>query len=116
MKNGFTLIELIGTVVIMALALLIIVPTVSRSMKQGVKDADEKAIANVELAAENYNSDNPGSACVTIATLQNQGYLDADLKRPSDNTNLTGRVKITKTVTSSKKIKYTFKYETSTSC
>lgn len=116
MKNGFTLIELIGTVVIISLALLIIIPTVSRSMKKGVSDADKQTIASVELAAENYNLDNPGSDCVTIDTLQNQGYLDDDLKRPSDSTNLTGRVKITKEVTNSKKIKYTYKYETNTTC
>lgn len=116
MKNGFTLIELIGTVVIISLALLIIIPIVSRSMKKGVADADKQAIASVELAAENYNSDNPGSSCVTVTKLQDEGYLDDNLKRPSDSSNLTGRVMITKTVTNSKKIKYTFKYETDVEC
>ena len=72
MKNkGFTLIELIGTIVILSLLLLIISPLVTRSIRNGVKNADEQAKTNIEMAAKNWASDNKGSTAkfVTVSEL-----------------------------------------------
>ena len=61
MKNkGFTLIELIGTIVILSLLLLIISPLVTRSIKEGTEKADNQAKTSIELAAKNWASDNKG--------------------------------------------------------
>ena len=129
-KNGFTLVELIGTILILSLMMLIIIPVVSKSMKSGIEDADKKAKANIELAAQNYVADNglneftasnsntkkisDSSYCITISHLQNNGYLEENLKKPSDSTSMTGKVNIGKSITSSKKVKYTFTYATGT--
>lgn len=115
MKNdGFTLVELIGTVAIISLAMLIIIPTVSKSMKQGIEDADAKTIDGIILAAQNYISDNGYINCVRVSNhLVNNGYLDEIPKKPSDNTSLNGVVKVTKEIkgsAGSKKIKYTYSY------
>ncbi len=99
MKNkGFTLIELIGTIVILSLLLLIISPVVTRSIKNGVKQADDQAKANIELAAKNWKSDNKGSTAtfVTVNELINGGYLDEEVKLPSTSETISSAcVKIT---------------------
>ena len=79
-KNGFTLIELIGTIVILSVILMLIVPEVTKRVKDASKDADEKTIENIELAAKNYASDNKGETCVTVQKLINEGYLDLNDK------------------------------------
>lgn len=83
-KNGFTLIELIGTIVILSVILMLIVPEVTKRVKDASKDADEKTIENIELAAKNYASDNKDKTCVEISTLKSEGYLDDDAKIPKD--------------------------------
>lgn len=86
MKNrGFTLIELIGTIVILSLLLLIVSPLVTRSIKEGVAKADEQAITNIKLAAKNWVSDsgNITNARVTVSELIDDGYLDSEVKLPS---------------------------------
>ena len=114
-KNGFTLIELVGTIVILSLALIIVVPTVTKNVRNGMKDADKNAKSAIELAAKNWATDNMvtvgESYCVTVLELQNGGYLDKNLKMPSNgNTNINNAgVKIeVKTGTDKKTYSYKF--------
>lgn len=124
MKNkGFTLIELIGTLVILSLLLIIIAPLVTRSLRNGIKKADEQAKTNIELAAKNWASDNKGllpkiqnnSYNIKVSEMINQGYLDDEIKLPGNDTNPdTVCVKITKTnETNSVKDKYEYNYSNS---
>lgn len=121
MKNkGFTLIELIGTIVILSLLLLIISPLVTRSLKEGVLKVDEQAKANIELAAKNWASDNKGllpktqngSYKITVSEMQEQGYLEDDIKLPSTASSINSScVYITKeNATGSAKDKYKYVY------
>lgn len=110
-KKGFTLIELIGTIVILSLALVLIIPTVTNSIKKSVEDADASTKKSIEAAARNYVSDNRSVSCVNIETLIENGYLNDDLKRPSNKENITGSVRIDKKQNSAGKIKYTLKYQ-----
>lgn len=96
MKNkGFTLIELVGTLVILSLMLLIITPAISNSLKKGVQDADKQTQGSIIMAAKNYFSDNKDKAkdkaCVNLSDLQSEGYID-DVVNPSDGTHITGVV------------------------
>ena len=124
MKNkGFTLIELIGTITIISLILLIITPAITNSLKKGIKDADEQTKQGIILAAKNWASDNKqslpktknGVYNVSIATMQNEGYLDNDIKLPSTAISLTSVcVSITKTNnTGSSKDVYKYEYKES---
>lgn len=88
-KKGFTLIELIGVIVILALLLLLIVPSVTNSIKKGQSTSSSSQIENMILAAKNWASDHksslPGKGSelsVTLKTLQNGGYIDKDIKNP----------------------------------
>ena len=123
MKNkGFTLIELIGTIVILSLLLLIISPVVTRSIKNGVKQADDQAKANIELAAKNWASDNKdllpkeqnNSYNIKVSDMINQGYLDDDIKLPGNDTLETVCVKIKKT-NGNDAIKHVYEYTYSNS-
>ena len=117
-NKGFTLIELVGTIVILSFLLLIISPIITRSIRNGVETADRQVKSNIELAAKNWASDNKGFLPkvqnevykVAISDLQNEGYLD-DVKLPSDLSDInTSCVFITK-VNSDDSVKNIYKYE-----
>lgn len=124
-NKGFTLIELIGTIVILSLLLLIISPLVTRSIKEGTNKTDEQIKTNIELAAKNWASDNKGllpsskdkNYKVKISELQNQGYLDDNIKLPQNDTNPDEVcVIITKTNENTNTSKKVYKYEYNNSC
>lgn len=91
--KGFTLAELMGVIVILAVLAVILVPVVDRNLKKGKNitcDSQEKSIIE---AAKNYTSDNvaisdnaapcakllanKGGSCeVTVKELVQKGYLE----------------------------------------
>ena len=91
-KKGFTLIELIGTLLLISLLVLIIAPGITKTVKRGEVAAVNQLRENVVLAAKNWATNNrsklplnPGdSSGVTLLTLQDEGYLDKNIKNPSD--------------------------------
>ena len=124
MKNkGFTLIELIGTIIILSLLLLIIAPLVTRSIKEGAEKTDNQVKTNIEIAAKNWASDNKGYLPKTqngvykikVSEMQEQGYLDDDIKLPSTASSINSScVYITKeNATGSAKDKYKYEYKDS---
>ena len=111
-KKAFTLIELIGTVVILSLIVLIITPAISDNVKKGVEDAKKQTEESIILAAKNYVSDNKSATCVTLQTLQSEGYIDDNLKDPSDSNKILTNKKVTITRTQQEnKVKYKYTYE-----
>lgn len=91
-KQGFTLVELLAVIVILGLIALVSVPAITGIIKSGKEDLADSQKDTIEMAAKNWASDTTnvmklpssdgGVICVTIPTLQNQGYLDLDLKNP----------------------------------
>ena len=53
-KNGFTLIELIGTVVILAIIALVVLPATLSVLNQGQDEVDKSVIQVVESAGNSY--------------------------------------------------------------
>lgn len=53
-KNGFTLIELIGTVVILAIIALVVLPATLSVLNQGQNEVDKSVIQVVESAGNSY--------------------------------------------------------------
>ena len=116
MKNkGFTLIELLGTIVILSAILLIIIPGVTSSIKKSEKDADDSTKNSIILAAQNWVSDNKyvfdNAKCkgITVKDLQEYGYLDENVKLPSDGSDLDA-VCVLICTERGNKIKYTYTY------
>lgn len=82
--KGFTLAELMGVIVILAVLALILVPVVDKNLKKGKTitcDTQEKSIIE---AAKNYTSDNVASCAVNkgdicnikVKELVQRGYLE----------------------------------------
>ena len=88
-KKGFTLIELIATVVLISLMTLVIVPTVGKIIKKSSAYADKQLEENILLSAKNWAVDNKnlinkvncGSKKIVWIKdeLQAQGYLDNNI-------------------------------------
>ena len=94
MKNkGFTLVELLGVIVLISLIAVIIIPTTSKMIKKGSDVADAQKVENIILAAKNWASDNKeilpkesdGTYGVKVIELQDEGYIDKDIDIPLIN-------------------------------
>lgn len=86
MKKGFTLAELMGVVVILALLTLIIVPSVTKSLKDGknnlLKKEEESIKASASLLLSKYDLNNGEEIKLTLYQLKYLGYVDIDIKNP----------------------------------
>lgn len=88
-RKGFTLVELIGVIVILSLLALIIIPNVVTYLQKGISDSKEYQNESIILGAKNWASDHkdelPGDGEVSpfpIKIFQDSGYIDNDLKDP----------------------------------
>ncbi len=70
-KNGFTLIELIGTVVILAVIALVVLPATLSVLNQSQEEVDKSVIDVVESAANNYVNDNKNLYPKQLESLDN---------------------------------------------
>jgi len=84
MKKGFTLVELIGVVVLLGAILLIIVPVVNNSLKEGKQDLLNSQIENIKLSLATYsNKPKVGETYyLTLSQLKKAGLVEHDLKNP----------------------------------
>lgn len=90
-KKGFTLIELIGVIVIIALLALIITPIISTVLKNSKNKLYKNTLNNIELSAKDWFTDednieklpnNVASCYITLTDLKNAGLVDLDIKNP----------------------------------
>ena len=95
-KNGFTLIEIMGAISIIVLLAIIAVPIIEKNVKKGKEQASEIQIKNIELAAQNWVSDNKAELAnyftsntvkkITLKELIDNGYIENDtIKDPVNN-------------------------------
>ena len=91
MKNkGFTLIEILGVVTILAVIMLIAVQQVTKMIKNSKEETYEKQLDAIVEAArlwgnehrEELPQNNDETLIITISQLQQSGYLDEDLVNP----------------------------------
>ncbi len=89
-KKGFTLIELMGIIIILSLISLLVIPTIDKSIKLFKENAYNNQIANIKLAAKNWGTDNlykftfkeGDIITISLGQLQMESYVEDDLKNP----------------------------------
>ena len=118
MKNkGFTLVELLGVIVVLGIIATITVPLVQRTIIEKTEDSYNKQVTSFEKAAKNYvasdvyNMSSCTSGCpVTLKELQEKGFLPSGniINPKTDETfNMENEVVITYDGT-----KFSYEYDT----
>lgn len=86
-RNGFTLLEMLGVIVLLAIFSLIVIPLVSKDIKKSRNQLYNKQINNFKLAAKNFIVDNymarpdeGESIGITLNTLKNYKYISDGIK------------------------------------
>lgn len=86
MKKGFTLVELVGVVVLLSALLLIIIPTVSNILKKGKEEMLENQITNIEQSLAtwslNYKPNVGETIYITLSQLKKEGLVNLGIKNP----------------------------------
>jgi len=92
MKKGFTLAELLGVIVVLALISLVTVPAVSDVLKNNKKKLCETQLQNIKLAAQNYGADHfydlpvesgsENGLTIYLRDLTSNGYIDKEIRNP----------------------------------
>lgn len=107
-KNGFTLIEILATVVLITMVAVLITPKVRTLINDSKQNAYNGVVSTIEDAAKSYTYLNistidnlitaNGYAEVTLTTLQQNGLLEGGISNPLTNTDIsyTDVVRITK--------------------
>lgn len=86
-KKGFTLIEIMAVIIILAIIAVIVVPLVTGSIKDSKDKLYETQLENIKSAAKSYMinldlDDEQNKISVTIEELKKLGLLDKDIKDP----------------------------------
>ncbi len=97
MKKAFTLVELLGVIIILGVLALIVFPIVDKSIKQGKEKALQSTINSIEDAANKYSVEHELGYSTNynkldLNELVNNGYLKDDLINPVTNSKLNGCV------------------------
>lgn len=86
MKKGFTLAELVGVVVLLAAILLIIMPPITKILKNGKEKVLESQIDSIKQSlatfATDYNIKDGETIYLTLSQLKKEGLVDANIKNP----------------------------------
>ena len=94
-KNGFTLAELLGVMVLLSLISIITVPAVTQSLNGYKTKLCNSQINQIEVAAESWAKDNilllpeddGDTYLVDLKTLSDYGYIDSKINNPVTNEN-----------------------------
>lgn len=89
-KNGFTLAELLGVIVVLSLIALVVLPAVDKSLKESKETMYQTQINTIKEAAKTWASDHVeelpstenGNITVTLGELKTGGYVENDIKNP----------------------------------
>lgn len=90
MKKGFTLVELIGTLIVLSIIALIVTPNILVSIREYKKQVYDSNVKGIEAAAKNWAADNIAqlptdeteSLLISMEELVNGPYLDEKVKDP----------------------------------
>lgn len=102
-QKGFTLVELLAVITVLAIIALLVVPTISRSFRESTQNLIDAQIVNIKDAAKSWGADHVdtlpdtqgGSTVVTVGQLKQGGYLDKNITNPKTKKKLEDSIKVT---------------------
>jgi len=99
-KKGFTLVELLGVLVLLIAVFLIIVPVVDKSIKDSKEKLYNNQIDGIKNSMklwvdENQKPDVTESITLSLYQLKQSGLIDVDIKDPKTNKNFPNDAKLT---------------------
>lgn len=102
-KNGFTLIEVLVVIVIIAVLATIISPIVINLLTKNKQEMYNNQVRTLEEAAKRWSATNASKLntdsvgyCLSLSTLSDEGYISGDdLVNPVTNKSLIGSILIT---------------------
>ena len=117
MKKGFTLIELLGVIILLGLIGLIVIPSITKLLKDSRQNLYENQIKMIEDNARKWGLQNDDqlseieATYVSLTALIDAGYIEQDaVKDPRKNENMNGCVVVEY---DSKTSKFKYKYNDS---
>lgn len=91
-NRGFTLVEVIGVIIILSLIMIVAVPSLTRTLKRNEQKKYDTYLDNVKLAAENHfvrtilpSGDIEYPYEFTLGDLIDNGYITEVITNPSNN-------------------------------
>ena len=95
-KNGFTIVELMGTVVILGVILAITMPLVGKLINNAEDGSYDLLVSNIKGAAQNYIADNMNiipendgdKVIITLNDLVEGNYMDTGVENPKTHKQL----------------------------
>ena len=90
-KKGFSLVELMGIIIILSLISLLVIPSIDRSIKNFKLRAYESQIQNIRLASKDWVTDFLGkyalddgeTITISLSQLKAGGYLEEEFINPN---------------------------------
>ena len=120
MKKGFTLVELLSVIVILAITSMIIFPSIGNIIQKSKQDLYDSQLLDIQNAAEKWATDNKdlldeyhaNDVYIPLSSLRDSAYLEKDVvKNPLDRSDMDGCTRIKYEVSNSK---YTYTYDEKT--
>lgn len=105
-RNGktkaFTLVELMGVLVIIGVLSAVLIPVISNVLKENKEKAYQVQLQNITLAAKNFVSDNMflipetegDSISITLGQLKKSGYIETSIINPKTKQEISNCLKI----------------------
>lgn len=91
-KKAFTLVELVGVLVIIGILNIVLIPVVSNSLKNSKQKLYDKQIDTIIMAAKAFASDytyvlpeENETVNINLGQLKDTGYIEKEVKNPIDN-------------------------------
>ena len=110
-NKGFTLVELLGVIIILIVIMLLVFPAVNNIIRKSSNTIEKAQINSIFDAAYNFTLKNMSylpkigeSTCLTLAQLKKEGLIDSNLKDPKANENFPDNIVIKITNVGSKYI------------
>lgn len=103
MKKGFTILEMLGVIILISLLVILIFPNITNSIKNKQKEIDSISIEILKQASnlyvqnnqKNYAKIDNNKYCITISELINSGYLKDSFKYNGEDIKDTKKIQVT---------------------